>query len=80
MVLFMRSLTHIPTHTHAQEDDNVDKEENKQNADRELMRFEWVEMLVRVAFAKYVDSGLSVLMQLTRVMRRDVIDVTRCEI
>jgi len=39
------------------EDDDACAKENKANADRELMRFEWVEMLVRVAFAKYVDTG-----------------------
>ena len=39
------------------EDTAMTKQENDVNADRELQRFEWVEVVVRAAIAKYVDTG-----------------------
>jgi hypothetical protein len=39
------------------EDREADKKLNEANADRELMRFEWVEMLVRCACHKFLMTG-----------------------
>jgi hypothetical protein len=38
-------------------EDGLDAQESKSNDDKALMRFEWVEVIVRIAIAKYYDSG-----------------------
>ena len=38
-------------------EEGLDKQEAKTNDDKALMRFEWVEIIVRIAMTKYYDSG-----------------------
>jgi hypothetical protein len=39
------------------EDRGADKKLNEANADRELMRFEWMEMIIRCACSKFLQTG-----------------------
>ena len=47
----------IFTSVNLEDDDNLTKAENAGNADREFVRCEFCEMIVRVGFAKYLNTG-----------------------